>query len=85
LQIESSRYEPLNAARNSCLCPRAGDAACLVDPFDVTSIREGILKIINDPVYRDELVRRGFDNIERFRPEQIAQEYVDIYRELLVQ
>lgn len=62
----------------------AGDAACLVDPFDVASIREGILKIINNPAYRDELVRQGFENVERFRPEQIAQEYVDIYRELLV-
>jgi glycosyltransferase involved in cell wall biosynthesis len=63
----------------------AGDAACMVDSFNVTSIHEGIPKIINDPVYRDELVRRGFDNIERFRPEKIAQEYVDIYRELLTQ
>ena len=63
--------------------PEAGDAACMVDPFDVSSIREGILKVIHDPVYRDELVRRGFENVERFRPEKIAQEYVDIYRELL--
>jgi len=61
----------------------AGDAACLVDPFDVSSIREGILKIINDPGYREELVRRGLENVERFQPEKIAQEYVDIYRELL--
>ena len=60
----------------------AGDTACLVDPFDVTSIREGILKVINDPAYRDELVRRGFENVNRFRAEKIAQEYVDIYREL---
>jgi glycosyltransferase involved in cell wall biosynthesis len=61
----------------------AGDTACLVDPFDVSNIREGILKIINNPAYREELVRRGFENVERFRPEKIAQEYVDIYRLLM--
>ncbi len=60
----------------------AGEAACLVDPFDVSSIREGILKIINDSVYREDLIERGFKNIERFRSEAIAQEYANIYREL---
>lgn len=61
-----------------------GAAACLVDPFDVASIREGILKVIENPAYREGLVSRGFKNIQRFQPEKIAQEYVDIYRELLV-
>jgi glycosyltransferase involved in cell wall biosynthesis len=61
----------------------AGDAACLVDPFDVKSIRGGVLKVMNDAAYRDELVRRGFENVERFRPEKIAREYADVYRELL--
>jgi glycosyltransferase involved in cell wall biosynthesis len=60
----------------------AGEAACLVDPFDVAGIREGILKVINDPAYREGLVRCGFENVKRFRPEKIAQEYVDIYRQL---
>ncbi|MBN1394321.1 MAG: glycosyltransferase family 4 protein [Pirellulales bacterium] len=60
----------------------AGDAACLVDPFDVADIRKGILRIINDRAYRDELVRRGFENVKRFQPEQIARQYLDLYREL---
>ena len=60
----------------------AGDAACLVDPFDVASIRAGILKIISDPAYRDRLVQRGFENVERFRPAMIAQEYAMIYKQL---
>jgi len=69
----------------ACSMPEvAGDAACLVDPLDVASIREGILKVINDTAYREELVRRGFENVERFQPEIIAQEYVDIYKELLI-
>jgi glycosyltransferase involved in cell wall biosynthesis len=59
-----------------------GDGACLVDPFDVSSIRSGMLKIINDHAYREELVRRGFDNAVRFQADAIAQEYAAIYREL---
>ena len=60
----------------------AGDAACLVDPFDAASIRAGILKVINDSWYRDELARRGFSNVARFRSEIIAAQYAEIYREL---
>ena len=61
----------------------AGDAACLVDPFDPASIRAGVLRIINEADYRRELVEKGFANAERFTPEAVAREYVEIYRELL--
>lgn len=61
----------------------AGDAACIVDPFDLASIRAGIQHIIQDPVYRDQLVRKGFQNVERFRPQVIASEYAKIYQQLL--
>lgn len=61
----------------------AGDSACLVDPFDVSSIRGGILKVINDSAYREGLIQRGFKNVERFRTKRIAQQYLDIYREIV--
>jgi glycosyltransferase involved in cell wall biosynthesis len=61
----------------------AGDAACLVDPFDVESIRTGILKVIRDPVYREELIQFGFKNVERFKPQKIVEEYVKLYKEIL--
>ena len=61
----------------------AGDAACLVDPFDNNNIREGILRIIQDTEYRDDLIKKGFVNIERFRPEKIAEQYIELYNELL--
>lgn len=60
----------------------AGGAACLVDPFVVASIRAGLLKVINDAAYRDGLVKAGFENVKRFRPEQIARQYAAIYHEL---
>jgi glycosyltransferase involved in cell wall biosynthesis len=60
----------------------AGDAACLVDPYDVSAIREGILKIINDSAYREELVRKGQANIKRFDPQKIALQYLDLYKKI---
>ena len=61
----------------------AGDTACLVDPFDVAAIRDGILKVIGDPMYCEELVRGGFENVERFRPKKIAAQYVELYKNIV--
>ncbi|MEY2495822.1 MAG: hypothetical protein QOJ45_2314 [Verrucomicrobiota bacterium] len=60
----------------------AGEAACLVDPFDVQSIRAGILRVINEPEYRARLVLHGFQNAKRFSAEMVAGQYAEIYREL---
>lgn len=60
----------------------AGCAACLVDPYDVSSIRAGVLRVINDEVYRTALVAAGFANVERFHPRAIAEAYAALYREL---
>jgi len=60
----------------------AGDAACLVDPFDTSSIRQGVLKVIGDSSYREELIQRGLENVKRFRAEKIAAQYAELYREL---
>jgi glycosyltransferase involved in cell wall biosynthesis len=60
----------------------AGDAACLVDPFDVPSIRAGILRVIRDEEYRQQLVANGFRNAERFTAARVAELYEAIYEEL---
>lgn len=58
----------------------AGGAACLVNPFDVKSIRDGILRVMRDRAYREELVRRGHENVARFDAAAVAGEYARLYR-----
>jgi glycosyltransferase involved in cell wall biosynthesis len=63
----------------------AGNAACLVDPFDVTAIREGILRVWKDAAYREGLIQAGFENVKRFTPKAIAEQYAALYRDLAKQ
>lgn len=60
----------------------AGDAACLVDPHDVISIRKGFRTIIDDDQYRHDLVRKGFENVKRFDPNRIAAQYLSLYQKV---
>ena len=50
---------------------------------DVGSIRAGILKVIEDEEYRQQLVNNGLENVKRFRPEIIARKYLNVYEEIL--
>jgi len=63
----------------------AGNAACLVDPFNVDEIRVGVLRVMSDVNYREQLVANGFVNVKRFQIESIAKQYSDLYSEIFSQ
>jgi len=74
---------PVVSGNVSAIPEVAGNAAIFVDPYDVGSIRAGILKVIEDENYRQQLVKNGLENIKRFKPEAIAQKYLNVYEEIL--
>jgi glycosyltransferase involved in cell wall biosynthesis len=61
----------------------AGKGAALVDPHDTASITQALQRIIDDPVYREELIAAGIENIKRFNGAAIAAKYAGVYRDLL--
>lgn len=61
----------------------AGGAAMLVEPFEISSIKEGILKVVKDENLRKSLVNKGFENIKRFESSNIAGLYENLYMEIL--
>jgi glycosyltransferase involved in cell wall biosynthesis len=60
----------------------SGGAAFLANPNDFLNIRQGILKIINDEKYREQIIKQGIRNIERFAPQKIADMYEALYEEI---
>lgn len=66
-----------------CSMPEvAGDSALLVNPYKVTEIRKGLLQIIADDRYREDLIQKGLKNVERFKMETIARQYIKVYKEI---
>lgn len=60
----------------------ASDGALLVDPYEVDSIREGLVRILNEPELRKELVEKGFENVQRFTADAVASQYTGLYRKV---
>lgn len=71
---------PVVTSNLSSMPEVAGDAACLIDPFDVVSIRKGIERVVCDEDYRNSLVESGLKNAEKFSANAVAMKYAEVYR-----
>ncbi|MEJ5197831.1 MAG: glycosyltransferase family 1 protein [Anaerolineae bacterium] len=72
---------PVITSNTSSLPEVAGDAALLVDPHDVDAIADAMFRLITDPDLRDELIRRGRENVKRFSWEKCARETLPVLEE----
>ncbi len=60
----------------------AGEGACFVDPHSIDSIRNGFLKIIHDPKYREEIIKKGTENVKKYKLEYITAQYNKLYQKI---
>jgi len=65
---------PVVAASTSSLPEVVGDAGVLVDPRDIRSIAEGIVRVLTDDMLREDLIARGLARASRFSWERTARE-----------
>ncbi len=61
----------------------AGKAACFADPLNISDIRRAIDKVITDDIYRNDLIEAGVENVKRFNPIQVAQQYMELYKRIV--
>ena len=61
----------------------AGNAALLVDPYDVDALVEALRRLLADNTLRTDLIARGFVQAKYFTWERAAQQLRDIYRRML--
>ena len=60
----------------------AGEAACLVDPYAIDSIRTAILRVTADDDYREQLMEKGLENVKRYDAAALADQYLACYKKL---
>jgi glycosyltransferase involved in cell wall biosynthesis len=68
-----------NAASLPEVC---GDSAYYVNPYDVEDIARGIEIVLSDEKLRENLVKKGFENIKRFSWQRSAKEVLEIMKSL---
>ncbi|HEY75169.1 MAG TPA: glycosyltransferase family 4 protein [Thermoflexia bacterium] len=74
---------PVLASRGSSIPEVGGEAALYFDPLDTEEMTEAILRLLRDPVLREEMRERGFVQARRFSWSKAAAETVAVYRAVL--
>lgn len=74
---------PVVTANSSSLPEVAGDAALLVDPYNVAEIAAAMRRILEDPALAAELRQRGLERAKQFTWEKTARQTIAVYEKVL--
>jgi glycosyltransferase involved in cell wall biosynthesis len=74
---------PVVISNVSSLPEVAGDAAVLVDPYDVESIVDGMRRILSDPALAAELRRKGVERAREFSWERSVAKTRQVYQQVV--
>src|ERR1700721_2136894 len=75
---------PVVTSNTSSLPEVVGNAAVLVNPENVFEIRRGLQRVLLDPVLREQMKQRGYQQAQRFSWTTSVSRILEIYREVAV-
>lgn len=87
--FEGFGIPPLEAMSCGCPCvvsnvaslPEVcGDAAYYVNPYSIEDIAGGIEKVLSDENLREDLIKKGFENVKRFSWEESAKKFLGVIK-----
>lgn len=74
---------PVLTSQGSTTEEIAGGAACLVDPYDVESITEGLIRLDRDENLCRSLIALGNERVKHFNPHDYGIRFKALYRDLV--
>ena len=74
---------PVMTSNVGSLAEVAGDAASLINPYDVAGMTNAIARLDADDDLRVELSRRGLTQARKFSPEAYREKVAELYRRVL--
>ena len=73
---------PVLTSNVTALPEISGKGALFVNPYNVEEITEGMEKIAFDEKLREDLIKKGYENIKRFSWEKAAEEVLNIFKSI---
>lgn len=82
--LEAMSFDcPVITSNLSSLPEVCGDAAIYVDPYSVSSIANGIAKVIDNPELREKLIQKGKDRVEYFSIKNYEKRLLEGYQKVV--
>ncbi len=67
------------SSKYACMREILGDAAWFVDAREAESFAQGVVKVLDDQVLKQELIQKGYQQAQKYSWGKMAQETLDIY------
>jgi glycosyltransferase involved in cell wall biosynthesis len=74
---------PVVCSNAASLPEVVGDAAIMIDPYDVDALADAMHRVLSDPDLHHDLRQRGLERAAEFTWQRTARETVAVYREVL--
>jgi len=71
---------PVIAANTSCIPEIAGESAALFNPEEMEECVTSITQVMDDAVFREQLIGRGLENVTRFSWDECARQTLELLR-----
>ncbi len=75
---------PVIAAKGSCLEEAGGSGSIYIDPDDHLELAEQIIMVIGNNMKKQAMIRAGFEHLKDFADEKIAEKYINLYQNILL-
>ena len=72
---------PVTASNKGSVPEALGEGGLLFDPYDYVDMAEKIHKVISGNGLRENLVKKGFDNVKKYSYKKCAEEMMKVFRE----
>jgi len=74
---------PVITSDSSSLPEVVGDAALLVDPYNVRALAHAIQHLLRDEELRNKLIEKGYERVKLFSWEKTARETLEVYKAVM--
>ncbi len=74
---------PVISSNLSCMPEILGDAPIYFDPYDIDDIAKAMGKIASDEKLRENLSKKGLEQVKKYNWEDCAEKTLKVYKELL--
>jgi len=75
---------PVITSANSSLPEVSGPAALYVDPYNANELAEAINQLLTDQQLRTELIKRGYEQSQKYNWQTSAQKVLEVFNSLSI-
>jgi GT2 family glycosyltransferase len=74
---------PVISSKGGCFSEAGGPNSIYVSPTDADELKGKIVEVLSNDILREQMIRKGYDYVQKFNDESVAEQIMSVYKELM--